>query len=108
MIAESLIEDNNLVLYLENRYEYFSTLDECVQVNIPLHVFAKLIRDEGLNSYATQKMHPVKKFVYKTRVEIAEPIAWYESDATRAAQQWAREAMLKQVLTLVAEGEVSQ
>jgi hypothetical protein len=50
-------------------------------------------------------MHPVKVYVYKTRVEINEAIAWYQDDATLTEQQWAREAVLKSVLTQLVETE---
>ena len=49
----------------------------------------------NLNSYEGTKMHPQKGFVYKTRIEINEPIKWYREDASTAEQQWAREAALK-------------
>jgi hypothetical protein len=50
-------------------------------------------------------MHPTKNFVYKTRIEINEPIAWYLDDASCTEQQWAREAVLKLLLTQLIETE---
>jgi hypothetical protein len=51
-------------------------------------------------------MHPKKNFVYKTRIEINEPIKWYHEDASPTEQQWAREAILKSILTQLVETEV--
>jgi hypothetical protein len=51
-------------------------------------------------------VHPKKGFVYKTRIEINEPIKWYREDASAVEQQWAREAALKNVLTQLVENEV--
>ena len=45
-------------------------------------------------------------YVYKTRIEINEPIKWYREDASDTEQGWAREAALKNVLTQLVESEV--
>ena len=50
-------------------------------------------------------MHPSKKYVYRARIEINEALAWYNNDATIAEQGWAREAVLKQLLTQLIETE---
>jgi hypothetical protein len=65
-----------------------------------------LIRAENMNSYEGTKIHPQKGFVYKTRIEINEPLRWYRDDASPTEQQWAREAALKSVLTQLIESEV--
>ena len=65
-----------------------------------------MIREDNLNSYEGTKMDPKKKYVYKTRIEISEPIKWYREDASAVEQQWAREAALKNVLTQLVESEV--
>ncbi|MDB5140483.1 MAG: hypothetical protein JWR12_2399 [Mucilaginibacter sp.] len=104
-IADHDFNGETLTLWLEDKHDFKNTLDECLEVNIPAGHFAKLIKDENLNSYNGSKMHPVKAYVYKTRVEINEAIAWYQDDATLTEQQWAREAVLKSVLTQLVETE---
>jgi hypothetical protein len=104
-IADHDINDDTLTLWLEDKHDFKNTLDECLQVDISGKEFAKLIRAENLNSYEGSKMHPTKNYVYKTRIEINEPIAWYLYDATQTEQQWAREASLKKLLTQLIESE---
>jgi hypothetical protein len=104
-IADHDLNDDILSLWLEDKHDFKNSLDECLQVDIPAKQFAKLIKDQNLNSYEGSKMHPVKNFVYKTRIEINEPITWYLDDATAAEQQWARDAILKLLLTQLIETE---
>jgi hypothetical protein len=52
-------------------------------------------------------MHPKKNFIYKARIEINEPIRWYQEDASITEQQWAREAVVKLLLTQLVENEVA-
>ncbi|MGZ3821946.1 MAG: hypothetical protein ACXVB6_15240, partial [Mucilaginibacter sp.] len=74
--------------------------------DISLKQFAKIIRADNLNSYEGTKVHPRGNYVYKTRIEINEPLAWYRDDASLTEQEWAREAALKHVLTQLVENEV--
>ncbi len=104
-IADHDFNDETLTLWLEDKHDFKNSLDECLLVEIPEKQFAKLIRGENLNSYEGSKMHPTKNFVYKTRIEISEPITWYLDDATLTEQQWAREVVLKQLLTQLIETE---
>lgn len=87
-IADHDFNGETLTLWLEDKHDFKNTLDECLEVNIPAGHFAKLIKEENLNSYPSSKIHPVKTYVYKTRVEINEAIAWYQDDATLTEQQW--------------------
>ena len=105
-IAEHEINGDYITLWLEDKQDFKNTLDECLQLDISLKNFAKMIRAEGLNSYEGTKVHPKKSFLYKTRIELNEPITWYREDASQAEQQWAREAAVKSVLTQLVETEV--
>ena len=105
-IAEHEINGDYLTLWLEDKQDFKNTLDECLQLDISLKNFAKMIRAEGLNSYEGTKVHPRKGFLYKTRIELNEPITWYREDASQAEHQWAREAAVKSVLTQLVETEV--
>jgi hypothetical protein len=105
-IADHEINGDTLILWLEDKQDFKNSLDECLQLDISLKQFAKMIRAENLNSYEGTKMHPKKNFVYKTRIEVNEPIKWYREDASAVEQQWAREAALKNVLTQLVESEV--
>ncbi|HTI58471.1 hypothetical protein [Mucilaginibacter sp.] len=105
-IADHEINGDFLTLWLEDKQDFKNSLDDCLQLDISLKNFAKMIRADGLNSYEGTKMHPKKGFVYKTRIEINEPIKWYREDAGASEQQWAREAALKNVLTQLVESEV--
>lgn len=104
-IADHDLTEDTLTLWLEDKQDFKNTLDECLQVDIPAKQFAKIIKDENLNSYAGSKMHHSKNYVYKARIEINSPIRWYLDDATLAEQQWARNATLKLLLTQLIESQ---
>lgn len=104
-IADHDLNEDSLTLWLEDKHDFKNSLDECLQVDISARQFAKLIKNENLNSYEGSKMHPTKNFVYKTRIEINEPIAWYLDDASFTEQQWAREAVVRLLLTQLIETE---
>ena len=105
-IAEHEINGDTLTLWLEDKQDFKNSLDECLQVDISLKNFSQIIRAENLNSYEGTKLHPKGNFAYKTRVEISEAIKWYREDASTTEQQWAREAVLKNILTQLIENEV--
>ena len=104
-IADYDLNADFLTLWLEDKHDFKNSLDECLQLDIKIKQFAALIKAENFNSYEGTKMHPVKNFIYKTRIEINEPMTWYHDDATLTEQQWAREAVLKRVLTQLIETE---
>jgi hypothetical protein len=104
-IADHDMNSETLTLWLEDKQDFKNSLDDCLQLEIPARQFAKLIKEENLNTYEGSKMHPSKNYVYKTRIEINEALAWYSDDATLAEQVWAREAVLKQLLTQLIENE---
>ena len=106
-IADHELNEDVLILWLEDKQDFKNTLDECLQVHISLKQFGQIIKAENLNSYEGTKLHPTKSFVYKTRIEINEPINWYLDDAALIEQQWAREALLRMLLTQLVESEVS-
>jgi hypothetical protein len=105
-IAEHEINGDMLTLWLEDKQDFKNSLDECLQLDITLKNFAKIIRSENLNSYEGRRLHPKGNFAYKTRIEISEAIKWYREDASPTEQQWAREAILKNILTQLVENEV--
>lgn len=105
-IADHDLNGDMLILWLEDKQDFKNSLDECLQVDISLKNFARIIRAEGLNSYEGTKMHKDKGFMYKTRIEINEAVKWYREDASATEQLWAREAALKNVLTQLVESEV--
>jgi hypothetical protein len=104
-IADHDINEDTLTLWLEDKHDFKNSLDECLQLDIPAKQFAKLIKAENLNTYEGSRMHPTKNYVYRAKIEINEPISWYMDDATPAEQQWAREIVLKKVLTQLIETE---
>lgn len=106
-IADHEIGEDAITLWLEDKHDFKNSLEECLELNIPFRQFAKVIRNEHLNSYEGTKMHPRKNFIYKTWIEINEPVRWYKEDATAAEQQWAREAVVKSILTQLVENEVA-
>ncbi|HEY9000905.1 MAG TPA: hypothetical protein VIM89_06110 [Mucilaginibacter sp.] len=105
-IAEHEINGDMLTLWLEDKQDFKNSLDECLQLDVSLKNFAKIIRAENLNSYEGTKLHPKGNFAYKTRIEISEAIKWYREDASPVEQQWAREAALKTILTQLVENEI--
>jgi hypothetical protein len=104
-IADNDLCDDTLTLWLEDKHDFKNSLEECLQVDISAKQFAKIIKAENMNSYEGTKMHPTKNFMYKARIEINEPITWYLDDASLIEQQWAREAVLKLLLTQLVETE---
>jgi len=107
-IADHELNDGNLTLWLEDKHDFKNSLEECLQMDITAKQFAKVIKNENLNSYEGTKMHPTKKFLFKTRIEVNEPIKWYQEDASVIEQQWAREAVVKTLLTQLVENEVAE
>jgi hypothetical protein len=106
-IADHDLTDETLTLWLEDKHDFKNSLDECLQVDVKAREFAKIIKGEHLNSYDGSKMHPTKNFVYKARIEINAPLKWYQDDAAIIEQQWAREAVLKAMLTQLVETEAA-
>jgi hypothetical protein len=106
-VADHELNDGILTLWLEDKHDFKNSLEECLQLDISAKQFAKIIRGENLNSYEGTKMHPTKQFLYKCRIEINEPIRWYREDASIIEQQWAREAVVKTILTQLVENEVA-
>jgi hypothetical protein len=107
-VADHEMNDGVLTLWLEDKQDFKNSLEECLQLDIPAKQFAKIIRNEKLNSYEGTKIHPKKGFIYKTQIEINEPVRWYREDASLIEQQWAREAMVKTILTQLVENEVAE
>ena len=106
-IADHDLTDDTLTLWLEDKHDFKNSLDECLQLDIKGREFAKVIKAENLNSYEGSKMHPTKNFVYKARIEINAPLRWYQDDAAIIEQQWAREAILRAILTQLVETEAA-
>jgi hypothetical protein len=102
-IADHDLTADTLTLWLEDKHDFKNTLDECLQVDIPVKQFAKIIKDEQLNSYEGSKMHPTKNYLYKANIEINAPVCWYQDDASLNEQQNARETVLKLLLTQLIE-----
>ena len=107
-VADHEMNDGTLTLWLEDKQDFKNSLEECLQLDIPARQFAKIIRNEKLNSYEGTKIHPKKGFIYKTQIEINEPVRWYREDASLVEQQWAREAVVKTILTQLVENEVAE
>ena len=107
-VADHEMNDGILTLWLEDKQDFKNSLEECLQLDIPAKQFAKVIRNEKLNSYEGTKIHPKKGFIYKTQIEINEPNRWYREDASLVEQQWAREAVVKTILTQLVENEVAE
>ena len=104
-IADHDLTEDVLTLWLEDKHDFKNTLDECLQVDIPVKQFARLIKEENLNSYEGSKIHHSKNYVYKTRIEINSPISWYQADASLYEQQHTRDTVLKLLLTQLIESQ---
>lgn len=107
-VADHEMNDGVLTLWLEDKQDFKNSLEECLQLDITARQFAKVIRNEKLNSYEGTKIHPKKGFIYKAQIEINEPVRWYREDASLIEQQWAREAVVKTILTQLVENEVAE
>ena len=102
-IADHDLTDEILTLWLEDKQDFKNSIDECLQLDLRIRDFARVIKTENLNSYEGIKLHPTKNFAYKARIEINTPVQWYREDASQVEQQWAREAALKTLLTQLVE-----
>ncbi|WP_374950999.1 hypothetical protein [Mucilaginibacter sp.] len=107
-IAEHELNEDTFTLWLEDKQDFKNSIDECLQLDITLKQFARIIKAENLNSYEGTKTHPTKQFVYKTRIQINEALHWYREDASLIEQQWAREAVLRNILTYLVETEAAE
>ena len=107
-VADHELNEDTLTLWLEDKHDFKNSLEECLQLDIAVKQFTKVIRAENLNSYEGTKMHPKKNFIYKARIEINEPVRWYQEDASLIEQQWSREAVVKNLLTQLVENEVAE
>lgn len=65
-IADHEINGETLTLWLEDKQDFKNSLDECLQLDLTLKNFAKMIRADNLNSYEGSKMHSKGNYVYKT------------------------------------------
>ena len=86
-VADHELNEDTLTLWLEDKHDFKNSLEECLQLDIAVKQFTKVIRAENLNSYEGTKMHPKKNFIYKARIEINEPVRWYQEDASLIEQQ---------------------
>lgn len=107
-IADHEFNGDTLTLWLEDKHDYKNKLDECLQIDINEKQLAKFIKVENFNSYIGSKMHPIKKYLFKTRIAVNEPIAWYMNDAGPHEQQWVRDALVKRILTQLIENEARE
>ncbi|MCR8558325.1 hypothetical protein KXD93_11750 [Mucilaginibacter sp. BJC16-A38] len=104
-IADHDLTADALTLWLEDKHDFKNTLDECLQVDIPVKQFARIIKEENLNSYFGSKMHESKNYVYKAQIEINPPLTWYRDDASLYEQRHVRETVLKHLLTQLIESQ---
>lgn len=91
-IADFEMDDQHLTLWLEDKEDFKNTLNECLEIKITLKQFARVIKADKNSSYESAKMSPMK---------------WYRDEATETEQQWAREEMLKALMTELVEGAVT-
>lgn len=93
-IADHEINEDTLTLWLEDKHDFKNSLEECLQVDISTKQLGKVIRAENFNSYEGTKMHPKKNFIYRTRIEINEPVRW----SKKMPQSWSSNGLAKQSL----------
>ena len=81
-----------------------NSLDECLQLDLPLKQFAKVIKVENMNSYEAPSCTPTK---LPTAPASDKPSTkMVPEDASLTEQQWARETLLKSILHQLVETEV--
>ncbi len=105
IIAEHELDDENLTLWLEDKNDFKNSLDECVEVTIPVKDLAKFIKTENFNSYEGEAINGRTGKLCQVRIEINEPITWYNSDASLTEQQLVRVGIVKKLLTILVEDE---
>jgi hypothetical protein len=85
-IAEWELSENFLTLYLEDADEPVADLSDCLLFKLPISKLAQIIEAAHLNSYEGTLFTESGR-MYEGRVVIAEPIKWYEQDATHYQQK---------------------
>jgi hypothetical protein len=91
-IAEFELSDQFLTLYLEDKQEPVEDLSECLLYKLPVSKFAEIIAANHLNTYNGTLFNESGR-MYEGRVVIAEPIQWFEQDATPYQQEGALEVV---------------
>lgn len=102
VIADHEITDNFLRVYLEDKEDFKSGISDCLMYSMPISQFASIISSEGLNSYPGT-LFTERGRSYEGRIEINEPIQWYNEDATLYEQSIARDAALSHILQSVSK-----
>jgi hypothetical protein len=94
-IADHDMDHEHLTLWLEDVRFPKASIDDCLRIEIPLNQVENFIKAEKLNVCEVRKMHEEKEFVFSTEVEIAEPLDWYNLDASASEQRMVREALFR-------------
>lgn len=92
VIAEWEMSEHFLTLYLEDKSEPVEDLADALIYKLPVSVFAGIIEANQLNSYEGT-LFTERGRMYEGRVVIAEPIKWFEQDATPYQQAGALEVV---------------
>lgn len=97
VIAEYELSDNFLTLYLEDKEDIKADLSDTLMYKLPVSKFAEIIRSENLNSYEGVKFTESGRS-YNAQIEMNEPIAWFEQDASEFFKRETITAVLKHIL----------
>ena len=106
IIADHDLDDGNLTLWLEDKHDFKNSLDECLEIIVPVKEFAKFIKTENLNSNEEEVIDGRSGKLRLAYVEIDTPVTWYNSIASLSEQQQAREVLLKKLLTILVENDL--
>jgi hypothetical protein len=96
-IADHDLSDHFLTLYLEDKNNIKSTLDETLMFKLPISKFEEIILAEELNSYEGI-LYSEHGRPYDGRIMINEPIKWFTQDATAGEQSEALEIVKGHIL----------
>jgi hypothetical protein len=100
VIAEHEFNDQALTLYLEDKQDFKNTVDECLNITVPIAEFEAFIEKGNYNKYEGRKQSESGR-PYNGLITVSEPFEWYCNDATQYQQRTVREALVEAILKQV-------
>lgn len=97
VIADQELTDAALVLRIEDKENPKGRLDECIELPIAINELIAFISKNNHNTYEWFSKSRGGR-MFKDRVMINEPLAFYIQDASVVHQGWIREEILEELL----------
>lgn len=99
-IAEYDLNEQNLTLYIEDKQDFKSQLDQCLIIEVPVTELAYFIDKGNYNKYEGRKASRSGR-VFDGLVKIDEPLNWLNNDATKFQITTVNEDLVKAIFEQV-------